>query len=124
MNEIRNVVILHPKGMPDDSIAQWFAFIRGQVPPEINLQTGRDDFAQVSKFTGGWAGWARSVVERYDAAFVTTSDGSVGRVTAQIVEGMLACGKSVAVIDARGAHAPVSRVSKTTGRASDGWVLT
>lgn len=123
MSQPLRFILLHPKAMPDDSIAQWEAWLKSQVPPDVEVKTGRDDFMETAKHNGGWVTWARSVAERYDGGIITSSDGTVGRVTAQVVELFLAWNKSVAVVNARGEHSPVRAITKTTGKMQDGWVV-
>ena len=75
------------------------------------------------KKCGGPAAWARSVAERFDGGIIPTSDGTVGRFTADIVESFLARGKSVSMVDARGVPTRIGRITRTTGKATNGWVV-
>lgn len=117
------LILLHPKAMPDDAIAQWVAFVQNDVGAAASIVTGRDDFLANAKQSGGMQGWCRSVAERFDGGVIPSSDGTVGRLTADIVEGMLTRGKPVSRVDAYGRPWRISRVTKTTGKPADGWLV-
>ena len=110
--------------MPDESIAEWLAFVQRDVGAAATITTGRDDFMANMKKCGGPMAWARSVAERFDGGIIPTSDGAVGRFTADICEGLFARGKPVSMVDARGVATRVGRITKTHGRSKDGWVVT
>ena len=117
------LILLHPKSMPDESIAEWLVFVQRDVGEAATVTTGRDDFMANMKRCGGPMAWARSVAERFDGGIIPTSTGAVGRFTADICEGFLARGKPVSQVDARGVATRVGRITRTTGKSVDGWTV-
>ena len=117
------LILLHPKSMPDESIAEWLVFVQRDVGEAATVTTGRDDFMANMKRCGGPMAWARSVAERFDGGLVPSSDGTIGRFTADIVEGLLARNKPSAQLLATGESRRIVRVTRTTGRSKDGWCV-